>query len=421
MAGIMIPITMGAGKQAALRDNRMDQRYAQEDEERAMRMTGLQMQQQRAKRQMAEEEEEAPIRKMQRDAAKISQLAKFGVMNLDRVADQDVPAYVAKVMSEMPAFGAVEARGNQLFDGEKTIPIGRAEAEKLLSTFADPDTALKLKMQESQYVDAQGKVTTTTAANAQRMGLSPVENVKAGYDLNKARVGSEYSERDAQLGLAVKQANIAQSRAAIARSQQEKQAQYTDGKSVQTMTPEEARGKGWRLVSDFKAEQGLQPSNEPYDFSKQSPDAAADYAFEATMQDGKYSPVNYMDETTGARTQKWLAPDGTEAPADVVEKARAVSRDAVGLMSNGHAKNAQDAYTKAKTYREDMDMAKKFAAKAQQAVAEKRPIVLPNGESKVFTDPQEAFNAITSIYRQRKGELDNAKKAGMAAMNGQQQ
>ncbi|MEF2146630.1 MAG: hypothetical protein V3573_14385, partial [Desulfovibrionaceae bacterium] len=145
MSGIVFPITMGRGKQAAIRDNQADQRFEQDQKFHDARMTGLQLQQRRDQMLLDEASEEAPIRKMKRDAEKISLLAKYAVSNLDRVADQDVPAYVAKVMSEMPAFGQVEARGNQLFDGEKSIPMGRAEAEKLLATFADPDTALKLK------------------------------------------------------------------------------------------------------------------------------------------------------------------------------------------------------------------------------------------------------------------------------------
>ena len=349
MSGIVFPITLGRGKQAAIRDNQADERFAQDKELNNMRMAGLRTQQQLHQRALAEDTEEAPIRKMKRDAEKISHLAKYAVTNLDRVADKDVPAYVAKVMSEMPAFGQIEARGNQLFDGEKTIPMGRAEAEKLLATFADPETALKLKMEEAQYVDAQGNVTTTTAADAQRRGLSRATDVKAGYDLNKARVADQFAEEDAQLGLSVKRANIAQSQAATAKSQQEKLQQYTDGTQVQSMTPEEAKAKGWRLVSDFKTEQGLQSGGrEPYEFSKQTPQAAAEYAFEAALQDSGFKLDSTYDPVSGLTTKKWTK-GGVEASAEDIQKAVAVAREAVDLMDKGGAANAQDAYKKIRT------------------------------------------------------------------------
>jgi hypothetical protein len=422
MSGIVFPITLGRGKQAAIRDNQADERFAQDRELNNMRMAGLRTQQQLHQRALAEDTEEAPIRKMKRDAEKISLLAKYAVTNLERVADQDVPAYVAKVMSEMPAFGQVEARGNQLFDGEKTIPMGRAEAEKLLATFADPETALKLKMEEAQYVDAQGNVTTTTAADAQRRGLSRATDVKAGYDLNKARVADQFAEEDAQLGLSVKRANIAQSQAATAKSQQEKLQQYTDGTQVQSMTPEEAKAKGWRLVSDFKTERSLQGGGlEPYEFSKQSPDAATEYAQGAYLQDKGYRTEQYYDPETGITSKRWLTAEGTPVPAEDLQEAVAVSRDTTELLLTGQAKDPADAYAKVSAYRQDMAMVKKFAVKAQQAVAEKRAIVMPNGESKVFSDPQQALEAIISVYRTRQGELGKAKKAGMAALNGQQQ
>lgn len=421
MSGIVFPITMGRGKQAAIRDNQADQRFEQDQKFHDARMTGLQLQQRRDQMLLDEASEEAPIRKMKRDAEKISLLAKYAVSNLDRVADQDVPAYVAKVMSEMPAFGQVEARGNQLFDGEKSIPMGRAEAEKLLATFADPDTALKLKMEEAQYVDAQGNVTTTTAADAQRRGLSRATDVKAGYDLNKARISDQFAEQDAQLGLDVKRANIAQSRAATARSQQEKMQQYTDGTQVQSMTPEEAKAKGWRLVSDFKAEQGLQGSPPgPYEFSKQSPDAVAQYAQGAFLQDKGYRSEEYYNPETGITSKRWLTEEGIPVPAEDMREAVAVARETTELLITGQAKDPADAYAKVSAYRQDMAMVKKFAVKAQQAVAEKKALVMPNGESKVFSDPQQALEAIISIYRARQGELNNAKKAGMAELNGQQ-
>ena len=421
MSGIVFPITMGRGKQAAIRDNQADERFEQDQKYHDARMTGLQLQQRRDQMLLNEANEEAPIRKMKRDAEKISHLAKYAVTNLDRVADKDVPAYMAKVMSEMPAFGQIEARGNQLFDGEKTIPMGRAEAEKLLATFADPDTALKLKMEEAQYVDAQGNVTTTTAADAQRRGLSRATDVKAGYDLNRARVADQYAEEDAQLGLGVKRANIAQSQAATARSQQEKLQQYTDGTQVQSMTPEEAKAKGWRLVSDFKTEQGLQGGGrEPYEFSKQSPEAVTEYAQGAYLQSKGYRLETFNDVNTGITTKKWLASDGTPATAEDLQESVAVSRETTELLLTGQAKDPADAYAKVSAYRQDMDMVKKFAVKAQQAVTEKRAIVMPNGESKVFSDPQQALEAIISVYRTRQGELGKAKKAGMAELNGQQ-
>ena len=356
MSGIVFPITMGAGRQAAHRDNQADQRFAQDQKLGEMQMAGLQMQQQLQQRQLAEDNEEAPIRKMKRDAEKISHLAKYAVSNLDRVADKDVPAYMAKVMSEMPVFGQVEARGNQLFDGEKAIPMGRAEAEKLLATFADPDTALKLKMEEAQYVDSQGNITTTTAANAQRQGLSRVGDVKAGYDLNSARIGDKYAEQDAQLGISAKQAQIdssrasaASSRASTAKSQQEKMAMYTDGKTVQTMTPEEAQAKGFRLLADHKAEQGLHgPQSEPYDFSKQTPEAAAEYAFEAALQDNGFKLDETFSPETGLTTKKWTK-GGVEATAEDIQRAVAVARQAVDLMDKGGARSAQDAYGKIRT------------------------------------------------------------------------
>lgn len=356
MSGIVFPITMNAGRQAAHRDNQADQRFAQDQKLNDMRMTGLQTQQTMLQRQMAEDEEDAPIRKMKRDAEKISHLAKYAVTNLDRVADKDVPAYMAKVLSEMPVFGQVEARGNRLFDGEKAIPMGRAEAEKLLATFADPDHALKLKMEEAQYVDSQGNITTTTAANAQRLGLSRVGDVKAGYDLNAARIGDKYAEEEAQLGLTAKQAQIdssrasaASSRASTAKSQQEKMAMYTDGKTVQTMTPEEAQAKGFRLLADHKAEQGLHGGGpEPYDFSKQTPEAAAEYAFEAALQDSGFKLEEFTNHETGITTKKWTK-GGEEASAEDIQKAVTVARQAVDLMDKGGARSAQDAYKQVRT------------------------------------------------------------------------
>lgn len=421
MSGIVFPITMGAGRQAAIRDNQADQRFAQDQKFHEARMTGLQLQQRRDRMLLDEAAADAPIRKMKRDAEKISQLAKYAVTNLDRVADEDIPAFVAKVMSEMPAFGAVEARGNQLFDGEKTIPMGRAEAEKLLATFADPDAALKLKLEEAQYVDAQGNVTTTTAADAQRRGLSRATDVKAGYDLNRARVESDYAEEDARLGLSVKRANIAQSQAATARSQQEKLQPYTDGTQVQSLTPEEAKARGWRLLSDFKAEQGLQGGQpDPYEFSKQSPQAAVQYAQTAFMEDRGYHAEEFYNEETGTTTKKWLTADGTPASEEDLRESVAVSRETTELLLSGQAKDPADAYAKVSAYRKDMAMVQKFALKAQQAVAEKRAIVLPNGESKVFTDPKEALEAIIAIHQARQKELHNAKKAGMSELRGQQ-
>ena len=163
MAGIMMPISLNAGRQRAREDNRGDELAEQQRQLNEKRMQGLDMDMRRSQMALDEAEQGAPLRKMQRDAEMISQIAKFGAANLDRVSDDDLPEYMAQLLSDMPAFGQVQVQGGKLHDGEKSIPINRRTAMAILQGFSDPEKAMQLKMQESPYINEQGKVETMTA------------------------------------------------------------------------------------------------------------------------------------------------------------------------------------------------------------------------------------------------------------------
>lgn len=346
MAGIMMPISFNAGRQRALEDNRGDELAEQQRQLNETRMRGLEMNMRRDQMLLDDAEQGAPLRKMKRDAEMISQIAKFGAANLERVSDEDLPEYMAQLLSDMPAYGQVQVQGGKLFDGEKSIPIDRRTAMAILQGFSDPEKAMQLKMQESPYINEQGKVETMTAGEAQERGLGLATDQVASYGLNKARIEDQHVEENARLGLDIKKQQLHNSRLE-GQGKGDMQFVSPDGKTAKTMGRKQGLEMGWTPMADYKATAALQGGEvDPYAFSKQTPDAIRKGIFEQSMMDKGYTPVETF--TAMGATVEWKTPDGKPVPPEEVRAANAMADEALGILSQGQARDPVDAMRRVK-------------------------------------------------------------------------
>lgn len=339
MAVIMMPISFNSGRQRAIEDNRGDELAAQQRQLNETRMRGLEMNMRRDQMALDDAEQGAPLRKMKRDAEMISQIAKFGAANLERVSDEDLPEYMAQLLSDMPAYGQVQVQGGKLFDGEKSIPIDRRTAMAILQGFSDPEKAMQLKMQESPYINEQGKVETMTAGEAQQRGLGLATDQVASYGLNKARIEDRDAEENARLGLYAKRAQIAASDRAHREKPDDMQFVSPDGKTAKTMGRKQGLEMGWTPMADYKATAALQGGGDPYDFSKQNAGSVEDDAYDAYLADMGYQFSVVKDEF-GNPVKQW-AKGGkpAEISPDDHASARNYARLTNRILASGEAKS----------------------------------------------------------------------------------
>lgn len=359
MAGIMIPISMSQGVQRAREDNQADQRFAMDQEYNQRRLDGLDIGMQRDRLALGEAQKDAPLKDLERKARTTSEMAKQAYVMLNsghpewgQIPDDQVGPFMAKFLTDTPVFGEAKLMPDgTISDGKRAIQMDRQTALKMLSGLADPAKAMELAQQEQQYINEKGKVETMTAGEAKSRGLGLATDQKAGFDLNAARISDKYAEQDARLGLDVKRAQLDNARRE-GRSKDEMQFVSPDGKTVRTMDRKQGLEMGWTPYGDFAATRKLQGlgGEDPYAFSKQTPDAIREGIIEQTMIEKGYQMSEKMSPD-GTWQKVWATPDGKPVqPADL-QDALALSDEVLGMLSSGQAADPVDAMQRAKTRR----------------------------------------------------------------------
>ena len=375
MAGIMIPISMSQGVQRAREDNQADQRFAMDQEYNKRRLEGLDLQQRQSRMQIEDMERDRPIKDLQRKAQMTSEMAKqaWAMLNIDpktlrpaqkapaewgnvsappkewgAIPDEQVNAFMAKFLTDTPIFGKVSVMPDGvLSDGKSAFQMDRDSALKVLFGMAYPEKAMELAQREQQYINEKGKVETMTAGEAQERGLGLATDKVESYGLNKARIEDRDAEENARLGLDAKRAQIAASNRAHREKPDDMQFVSPDGKTAKTMDRKQGLEMGWTPMADYKATAALQGGEvDPYAFSKQTPDAIRKGIFEQSMMDKGYTPVETF--TAMGATVEWKTPDGKPVPPEEVRAANAMADEALGILSQGQARDPVDAMRRVK-------------------------------------------------------------------------
>lgn len=347
MGGIAIPINVFDGVRQAEKDI-SDRRL----EDARMRMFDQQaksaeLQQQSQKLSLEQARKNIPLQDMQRDASMVTEYARFGFQNVDRVTDQDLPAYAAKLFSDMPVHGAVTVQNGQLFDGQRTMPVTRDSLKQILTQLANPEVAMKMKMDEWQEKTAPRKYFNPQTGDVKYMapgeaagmgGYQDVANyeigqkgIKLGADAQEAQAKAKYAGAIIQAELAAKRASAANSAAS---------ASYHKG-MLRLYKDSAAGGRGVRLGG-----RGRGGASGGFEFSKQNTgDVISDVVDNYLKSGGARSSVVMND--LGETTKTWVDVNGKPLSADVLGKAQTVGMNAARLLSNGLASDVQDAYDKA--------------------------------------------------------------------------
>ena len=313
MAGIMTPITFNTGRQRAVKDNQADERFDQQTRIDDQRIRGLELDNQRKGFEFGQQQKDAPLKQMKRDADTIAEIAKFGAANLDRVSDEDVAEYMAQLLSDMPAFGKVNVQNGQLFDGKRARPMDRQSALQLLRGLSDPAKAMEVKTREAQYINEQGQIETMTAGEAKGRGLGLATDRKAGYELNKARVDDQFAEEKAGLDIRKLRSEIAKNYA----------------------TANKDMGEGTTR----------------YKFPAQNPDSIREGVMERTMIEMGYQQQEVFNERTGMFSKTWASPDGEPVTPEEIQDAVALSDEVLTILSSGLARDTVEAMEMAKDNR----------------------------------------------------------------------
>ena len=397
MGGIMVPITMGRGFREARQDNRRDDMLEMEKQNSELRRKGLDLQLQEGQMRMDDAKANQPLVKMQRDAAMVSHIATFGLSNLGDVDDADLPEYAAKLLSDMPMGGQVRVQEGQLISNGKPVPVTREWLEDRLTKLAVPEMALKMKMAEhtpAKFADAQGNVSTMTPAEAKtKGGFTQVEDMTASLGLKKGLVEDKYAERKEQGALNLQTAQINSANRANQREPKEpKAAQYVDPKTGQvvTMPVEEGQRLGLQLYGDVAATNKLKKGEDGEGgeggvFSKTTPQASWDAGKKQAM-----TLLGYV----AADTNVWGEPIAWAQIGPGGEKLSGpVDHSAANKITN-------DAY---------------------DLVANKKPVVFPDGSTRVISTVTEAVQILADAHLRKKAryakETADAKKAATEAMN----